>query len=558
MPDGLMAAPRSHPASTLQFLEVVTGVLSRQFGAPFRVIDLESLEPVAAPATSELEAGWVGGVADLVRSVAEERRVAVRPISELLQALVIPLVDGREPGFAAIGYFATRPWAGAQDTAEITRYLGPDYPADRLHFCQPELLVRLGEVALASIADARQLRSSADDIKQMASQVSRNYEEITLLYQLTREAQVSHGTRAVQDLTLSLLAEVLPAQQIAYVSARDDVVLYRGDMVLDLDACRGLTSRFRDGSLRRPLVENHIAGLDWAQTHKRLERLIIVPIMEADNQFGWLLAVNTVDGSELGSVEASLMVAVAAILATHEVHVKLFQNIEELFLGVVRALSSAIDAKDPYTCGHSDRVARVASRIGQELGLGEDETNLLYLSGLLHDVGKIGIRDAVLLKPGQLTAEEFEHIKEHPTIGYDILSGVRQLKSVLPGVRNHHERIDGTGYPDGLTGLDIPLMARILAVADAYDAMSSDRPYRKGMGASQIDEIFRNGAGRQWDSRVVAAFLAVRGDIPRLTSIRSTAPAATLPHDARPFGTENALDANDLRRISKLLTLVVG
>jgi HD-GYP domain-containing protein (c-di-GMP phosphodiesterase class II) len=207
------------------------------------------------------------------------------------------------------------------------------------------------------------------------------------------------------------------------------------------------------------------------------------------------------------------MSAVAAILATHQTNVKLFQDVEDLFLGVVRALSSAIDAKDPYTCGHSERVARVASRLGRELGLPEPDVNQLYLAGLLHDVGKIGIRDAVLLKSGMLTAEEYEHIKEHPRIGFEILSGVRQLRHLLPGVRNHHENFDGSGYPDALAGHEIPLMARIMAVADAYDAMSSDRPYRKGMSADRVERIFRDGAGVQWDRRVVETFISIHAEI---------------------------------------------
>jgi HD-GYP domain-containing protein (c-di-GMP phosphodiesterase class II) len=147
------------------------------------------------------------------------------------------------------------------------------------------------------------------------------------------------------------------------------------------------------------------------------------------------------------------------------------------------------------------------------MGLPDEELKTIHLSGLLHDIGKIGVDDQVLRKPGALTDEEFEQIKKHPMIGYNILSGLKNLAHVLPGVRNHHENFDGSGYPDKLAGEDIPLLARVLAVADAYDAMSSDRPYRKGMPAEKIDDIFRRGADRQWDARVLDAFFRCRDDV---------------------------------------------
>jgi HD-GYP domain-containing protein (c-di-GMP phosphodiesterase class II) len=135
------------------------------------------------------------------------------------------------------------------------------------------------------------------------------------------------------------------------------------------------------------------------------------------------------------------------------------------------------------------------------------ESDRIYLSGLLHDVGKIGIRDDVLLKQGRLTEDEFAEIKKHPQIGYSIVRNLSQLEDVLPGILHHHEAMDGSGYPHGLAGDQIPLMARILAVADGYDAMTSDRPYRPGMSWDRAVAILRDRSGRQWDREVVAAFL---------------------------------------------------
>jgi putative nucleotidyltransferase with HDIG domain len=183
---------------------------------------------------------------------------------------------------------------------------------------------------------------------------------------------------------------------------------------------------------------------------------------------------------------------------------------------VVRALTSAIDAKDPYTCGHSDRVARLSVCLARQLRCSTEDLNTIYLSGLLHDIGKIGIDDNVLRKPGPLTPTEFEHIKTHPELGCRILEGVKQLDMVMPVVRHHHEAWNGAGYPAGLKGAETPLLARIVAVADSIDAMSSDRPYRKGIPDEKLDTILRDGAGKQWDAEIVSAAFKVRDELRRI------------------------------------------
>ncbi|HKB37765.1 MAG TPA: HD-GYP domain-containing protein, partial [Gemmataceae bacterium] len=162
---------------------------------------------------------------------------------------------------------------------------------------------------------------------------------------------------------------------------------------------------------------------------------------------------------------------------------------------------------------HSERVARIAVELGRELGLQEEELSDIYLTGLLHDVGKIGVHDDILCKASPLTVEEFEHLKQHVIVGYRILADLKPIRSLLPGVLYHHERYDGKGYPDGLVGEDIPLMARILAVADAYDAMSTRRAYRDAIPYRRVEEILTEGAGTQWDQRVVEAFMRCRQKI---------------------------------------------
>jgi HD-GYP domain-containing protein (c-di-GMP phosphodiesterase class II) len=254
-----------------------------------------------------------------------------------------------------------------------------------------------------------------------------------------------------------------------------------------------------------------------------IHEVISVPIRNGNQVFGWLLALNhtgaknvTTSELEFGTVEACLMASVATILGIHCGNITLFHEQSEFFASVVRALTSAIDAKDPYTCGHSDRVARLSVCLARHLHCSPEELNTIYLSGLLHDIGKIGIDDNVLRKPGPLTPEELEHIKTHPELGCRILDGVKQLDKVLPIVRHHHEAWNGHGYPDGLVGEECPFLARVVAVADSIDAMSSDRPYRKGMSDEKLDSILRDGAGKQWDAGVVEAAFQVRDELRRI------------------------------------------
>ncbi|MBA3256621.1 MAG: HD domain-containing protein [Pyrinomonadaceae bacterium] len=184
----------------------------------------------------------------------------------------------------------------------------------------------------------------------------------------------------------------------------------------------------------------------------------------------------------------------------------------QLFLGTVKALAAAIDGKDPYTRGHSERVSRVSVAIAQRLDLPDDECEKIRVSALLHDVGKIGIDDSILKKPAALTDEEYEIMKQHPQKGYKILSQIPALKDFLPGMYMHHEMINGQGYPQGLKGDEIPLMGLIVAVADTFDAMTTDRPYQRAMKFEDAVERIQSFVGTRYDARVVAAFTEACND----------------------------------------------
>jgi HD-GYP domain-containing protein (c-di-GMP phosphodiesterase class II) len=179
----------------------------------------------------------------------------------------------------------------------------------------------------------------------------------------------------------------------------------------------------------------------------------------------------------------------------------------ELFVGTVKALAAAIDGKDKYTRGHSERVSRFSVAIGQRMGLGTEELETLRISSLLHDVGKIAIDDAILKKPSALTDAEFEIMKTHPQRGYKIMAHIPAMKEFLPGMYMHHEMINGEGYPQGLRGDEIPLQAKIISVADTFDAMTTDRPYQKGMDLEVALNRIKSFVGTRYDGKVVEALV---------------------------------------------------
>lgn len=193
---------------------------------------------------------------------------------------------------------------------------------------------------------------------------------------------------------------------------------------------------------------------------------------------------------------------------TQEVLVQ-HEKLERISMQIVTALSGAIDAKDTYTNGHSTRVADYSREIARRLGLSEKEQDDIYMMGLLHDVGKIGVPDAIINKPAKLTDEEYSIIKQHPTMGAEILTNITEFPKLSTGARWHHERYDGKGYPDGIAGEEIPLEARIIAIADAYDAMSSRRSYRDVLPQLQIYSEVQKGKGTQFDPAFAEIMLSM-------------------------------------------------
>ncbi|MBA7593479.1 putative cyclic di-GMP phosphodiesterase [subsurface metagenome] len=231
--------------------------------------------------------------------------------------------------------------------------------------------------------------------------------------------------------------------------------------------------------------------------------VMVTPVEETEHKIrGFEAGVDDFLHRPINSVE--LLARVRCLVRTKRLNDELV-NVENAII----ALATAIEAKDPYTEGHVDRVANYALILGKEAGIAPWELQALRKAAILHDVGKIGIDESILLKPGSLTEEEFNQLKTHSVIGERICRPLGQDRLILEVIRHHHERYDGKGYPDGLAGEDIPIAARIMAVVDAYDALTSDRPYRARRSQEQAVEILKQEAGKQFDPKLATAFVSL-------------------------------------------------
>jgi len=238
---------------------------------------------------------------------------------------------------------------------------------------------------------------------------------------------------------------------------------------------------------------------------RRINQLLIIPIIVEDKVIGVINLENT--SLSLDTIDLLRSFSEGAAVAIN--NARLYQKIKDSYFEIAKALAQAIEAKDPYTHGHSERVVEYIILIAQKLDLPEEEKEVLKYAAMLHDIGKIGVRGIVLNNPDDLTGEEYDEIKKHPIVGEGIIQPIELLQPIRPFIRHHHEWYNGKGYPDGLSGENIPLGARILAVADAYDAMKSDRPYRKALTKETAIQELKQGSGAQFEPKLVEVFLEI-------------------------------------------------
>ncbi|MCH7988547.1 MAG: HD-GYP domain-containing protein [Planctomycetes bacterium] len=436
---------------------------------------------------------------------------------------LVPLPCDNELKTVAVGYVLRDP--GSEPTEVVMAAAEENWSKtqfknwlSRQSHCPVEFLDNLLTMAVNQINGESREKSLQSEIDLLSDEVGNSFEEISLLHHLTHDLHTCNSSLELAESCLNRMHALIEAEgNVIWFQDKSEKrkahFLVRGEIPFDRLEMAQLVARLEDHDWSRPFVKNDIEGTQLGIEFPGLRSLIVVPIAEGINRAGWILSTNMMGEKFFGTVEAGLLNSIATILGTYLRNLELNQQHNDLLLSFVRSLVSTLDAKDPYTRGHSERVALVARRLGMELGLPEEDLRDIYLSGLLHDIGKIGVDDRILRKPGRLTEEEMKKIQEHPIIGFEIVRKLNNLHQVLPGVRYHHENYNGKGYPDGLQGEDIPLMARILGVADGYDAMGSNRPYRECLSLEKIEDIFRRGSGEQWDAKVIQAYFNAREDI---------------------------------------------
>ncbi len=263
-----------------------------------------------------------------------------------------------------------------------------------------------------------------------------------------------------------------------------------------------------------PLVEHGTRSLSYflASSAPPVHSLLAVPLKARERLLGWIAAASITQSKHFDEGQRKLLSIIASRAAASIENARLYEDLQSTFQQTIQSLARAIDKMDRYTAGHSERVARYAVVLAQRLGLAPDEIAIVRHSALMHDIGKIGCV-LNLNKPGRLTPQEYEVFKRHPVYGRDILDPIRFLQPVIPGVYSHHEYWNGRGYPQGLSGENIPPVARIIAIADTYDAMTTDRAYRPALPhEATVDEIERC-AGTQFDPHAAHVFVSQLEDI---------------------------------------------
>ncbi|MFZ9914309.1 MAG: HD-GYP domain-containing protein [Phycisphaerales bacterium] len=345
-------------------------------------------------------------------------------------------------------------------------------------------------------------RSEAERLAgvEAGDQLSAAFEELHLLHSLSGEMAVGASPTRFVARTLSELRQTIGCRWTALRFTGP------GAQLLGLSNGGVIADGIDTGEARRRLDGTHDIGRALVVGSD----LVIAPVRREGEAIGVLAAGERFAGDgAMSNVERTLVETAAGHLAVFLDNARLYRDLDAMFLGSLSALVSAIDAKDPYTRGHSQRVALLSRQIGEAAGLSPRELKDVHIAGLVHDVGKIGVPEHILRKKDRLDDAEFEQIKQHPEIGWRILRDIPQFAPVLGGVRHHHERFDGRGYPHGLAGRDIPLFARIIAIADTFDAMSSTRTYRAARPRAAVLAELRRCAGMQFDPQLLGAFLEV-------------------------------------------------
>ena len=432
---------------------------------------------------------------DLVPQAAQAAAVQLRQVDAGRSVFAMPLQHEGDQQWLAIG----RIWGS--DDASTKR-----------------LLMAAAEAAKRGY----ELESHRGTLETAERQARQSVRELAWVRELASYAQDRGRTSisAMANRVLRQLHRMVNAEALAVVPAEAG----DGDEVwLSAAIYSAVQWKLEDAQQLLPMIKPAVAGDYSVQNNCNYQlpngtcTASIAVQIGSGTPIGHLVAINRridrstslrrVSDLNFTAAEASMLQEAASFFEAEGAHRLVVADGEQLIIGMLRSMSSAIEARDPYTRGHSERVARLSYKLARHVDLPVEKCREIYVAGVLHDIGKIGIPDHVLLKPGRLEEHELAIIQKHPTIGHHILSNVKRLEFALPGILYHHERWDGGGYPHGLSGDEIPLMARIMAVVDSFDAMTSSRPYRSAMLVDRARSILEAGAGEQWDKEICESFL---------------------------------------------------
>ncbi len=396
-----------------------------------------------------------------------------------------------------------------------------------------------GSNEVAELAES--FNTMTDSLRERSEALTKKVLELATLYEMSRALGSTLDMDELLDSVLESALRIFDLD-LGYVVLRDiDAgstpirALHRGDR---RDCDTSVRSSMSEWVVRegRPLIFNPDAASDAGQIDAvtGAKAALCVPLVSSEGTIGSITIGSSDPAFRFNSDDVRLLSTIANHVTIAVGNIELFASLQEAYLATVRSLAAAVDAKDSYTHGHSDHVAAYSTLIAERMGLSHEQKIALEMAAYLHDIGKIGVAEEILLKPGRLSDDEMEQMRHHPLIGANILKPVAFPWAIAPVVRHHHEAWDGSGYPAGLSGEEIPLLARILTVADSYEAMTADRPYRQGMSVDDAIAELRACAGAQFDPGVVEAFFdTVTGSESTGEDAEDDVSAETTPEEVR-------------------------
>jgi HD-GYP domain-containing protein (c-di-GMP phosphodiesterase class II) len=365
----------------------------------------------------------------------------------------------------------------------------------------------------------KEINKEIEELKRRLNEKDRQIKELKLMHKISKEAAgVTNLDRTLQ-LIVDEACKAFEASigSILLIEPETEELMVKAARGLDMDRLKNVRVKIGErisgwvAEFKEPLLVVDVENDDrfaMRSNEKYFNKSLIAAPISCNDEFLGVININNKKTKAIFTEhDLDLLVAIAEQAGIIISNAETYRRLQEVYLNTVSALTEAIDTRDHYTKNHSEHVTKYAICIGKEMGLDDKRMEILNNASKLHDIGKIGVHDYILMKPGKLTNEEWEEIKLHSLKGVKILQPLTFLNGSIDAIRSHHERYDGGGYPDGKKGEDIPLEARIMAVADSFDAMTTERPYRKALSIDEAkEEIIRN-KGTQFDPQAVDAFL---------------------------------------------------